>query len=415
MLDVVALVFVAIAVYVAAVTTANTVATIVAGRTRVIALLRLIGSSARTQRATIAREGLVVGLVGAVLGALVGTAAAWGIGAVGVATEQIPAFEYSYWTPVLLVPMVAVVLTTWLSAWTGSRRVLAVRPAEALGSSGEQSAEELGRRTGRTATGVTLIVLGVLALAGGVLVGLVHPAGVLVGVVGGILSFTGVVLVADRIMPAVLRAVGRWFGTTPPARLAAENAVRNPERSTRMTIGLVIGVTLVTMFAVTMETYRDAMYAVMEGQENVEAMLGPVIDGTVAVFSVLVGFSALIAAVGLVNTLSVSVLQRTREIGLLRALGFDRRQVRVMILAEAAALTVAATLTGLVLGFVYGWAGAQAMLGSMTGEPALLAPAVPWVVLAIIVVAAAALTALASLAPARRAGRVSPVVALAVE
>ncbi|QTX06080.1 FtsX-like permease family protein [Agromyces archimandritae] len=415
MLNVIAFVFIAIAVYVAAVTTANTVATVVAGRTRVIALLRLIGSSARDQRNVLAREGLIVGVAGAVAGALIGTAAAWGIGQAGVAAEAIPAYEYAYLQPILVVPMVAVAATTWLAAWTGSRRVLAVRPAEALGNATEASGEELGRRTGRTATGIALIVLGVLALAGGVLAGLLHPGGVLIGVVGGILSFTGIVLVADRIMPPVLRAVGRWFGRSPSARLAAENAVRHPERATRMTIGLVIGVTLVTMFGVTMESYRQALYLAMDDQEILREAIGPMIDGTVAVFSALIGFSAVIAAVGLVNTLSVSVLQRTREIGLLRALGFDRAQVRLMILAEAAALTVAATATGLVLGFVYGWAGAQAMLGSMNGSPELIAPGIPWPIIWVVVGAAVVLTAVASLAPARRAGRVSPVVALAVD
>ena len=89
---------------------------------------------------------------------------------------------------------------------------------------------------------------------------------------------------------------------------------------------------------------------------------------TVGVFTVLIGFSALIAAVGMVNTLSLSVLQRTRELGLLRALGFDRRQLRGMIVAESAALTLAATLTGVVLGLGYGWAGAQSLLGTCTGH-----------------------------------------------
>jgi putative ABC transport system permease protein len=293
--------------------------------------------------------------------------------------------------------------------------VLAVRPAQALGDANESSTEELGRRTGRIASGLALIALWALALVGGVLVGLVHPAGVLVGVAGGILSFTGIVLVADRVMPAVLRGVGRLLGTAPQARLAAENAVRHPERSTRMTMGLVIGVTLVTMFAVTMESFRHAMYDAMAGQQVLRDSLGPTIDGIVAVFSALIGFSAVIAAVGLVNTLSISVLQRTREIGLLRALGFHRSHVRLMILAEAAALTAAATLTGLVLGFAYGWLGAQAMLGSMNGSPQLVPLAVPWAVLAVVVAAAALLTVGASLAPARRATRVSPVTALAVE
>jgi len=130
---------------------------------------------------------------------------------------------------------------------------------------------------------------------------------------------------------------------------------------------------------------------------------------------VLIGFSALIAAIGMVNTLSLSVMQRTRELGLLRALGFERGQVRTMIVAESAALTLAATLLGLVLGFGYGWAGAQALLGGAQGEPTFVLPGIPWAMFGGLLVAAGVLTLVASVAPTRRAMRVAPVVALAVD
>jgi putative ABC transport system permease protein len=117
----------------------------------------------------------------------------------------------------------------------------------------------------------------------------------------------------------------------------------------------------------------------------------------------------------MVNNLSLSVLQRTRELGLLRALGFTATQVRRMVLAESAQLTLAAVLVGLILGIFYGWAGAQSLLGSMYGSPGIIVPAVPLALLGIIVVAAAALTLIASVAPARRATRVAPIAALAIE
>jgi len=213
----------------------------------------------------------------------------------------------------------------------------------------------------------------------------------------------------------VLRLVGRMLGGSPSARLAAENAVRNPERSSRTTIGLVIGVTLVTTFSVTMQSFRELLLAAALDRPGMAEAIDETLTVTITIFTVLIGFSALIAAIGMVNTLSLSVLQRTRELGLLRALGFDRRQLRTMIVAESAALTVAATLTGLVLGIGYGWAGAQALLGSIQGEPRLVVPAMPWAVFGVILVAAALLTAAASVAPARRAMRVSPIVALAVD
>ena len=293
--------------------------------------------------------------------------------------------------------------------------VLAVRPAEALGNATESSRDELGARRGRTATAAVLAGVGLFLLLGGVALGLVTPLGVLVGLLGGILSFTGIVLGAHVIMPPVLRLVGRALGTSPPARLAAENAVRHPERSSRMTIGLVIGVTLVTMFAVAMESYRTLLLAATDDRPEMRAAIEEMVAATVTVFSILVGFSALIAAIGLVNTLSLSVLQRTRELGLLRALGFERRQLRLMVVAEAAALTAAATVTGLVLGIFYGWAGAQSMLGSVQGDPLVIAPSVPWLLVVALIGAAAVLTIVASLAPARRATRVNPTTALRAE
>ncbi|MFX8339508.1 hypothetical protein ABTL37_20330, partial [Acinetobacter baumannii] len=75
----------------------------------------------------------------------------------------------------------------------------------------------------------------------GVVTGLVTPLGVLVAFVGGVLSFTGLSLGATLVMPPVLRLVGRAFGRSAVARLAAENAMRYPERSSRMAIGVVMG------------------------------------------------------------------------------------------------------------------------------------------------------------------------------
>jgi putative ABC transport system permease protein len=415
LLAIVAVVFIAIAVYVGAVVTANTFSTIIAGRTRTIALLRLIGSSASAQRRAVAREGLMVGVFGAIVGALLGTAATFTLLTIGMATGSIPKLGYSYVAPQLLLPVVAVVLTTWLASWIGSRRVLVVSPMQAIGAATELSLDEASNRRGRNSVAVTLFVLGVGLLLLGVFVGLVSPLGVLIGLVGGIISFTGLVLGAPLVMPPALRLVGRAFGRSAPARLASENAVRYPERSSRTTIGLVIGVTLVTMFAVAIGGYEQMILDAQAAQPEVYQGIGTELTITVTVFSVLTGFSALIAAVGMVNNLSLSVLQRTRELGLLRALGFTAGQVRRMILVESAQLTTAAVVVGLILGSFYGWAGAQSLLGGINGTPGLIVPIFPWLVIAIIVLAAVALTLVASVAPSRRATRVAPVAALAVE
>jgi putative ABC transport system permease protein len=415
-LGIVALVFIVIAVYVGAVVTANTFSTIIAGRTRTIALLRLIGSSARTQRRAVAREGLAVGVAGTVIGALVGTGVTAATVAVGVAAGFIPGgVEFSLVSPVLILPVVAVVLTTWIASWVGSRRVLVVSPMEATGAAHEQSRAEASASKARTAIAIALFVVGTVVLVVAVIVGLVTPLAVLIGVVGGLLSFTGLVVGAHLVMPVALRFVGRLFGDSAPARLAAENAVRYPERSSRTTIGLVIGITLVTMFAVALQSYQNLLTAARDANPDYYQGIDEAFAMTLVVFSILMGFSALIAAVGMVNNLSLSVLQRTRELGLLRALGFTGRQVRGMITAESAQLTAASVLVGLVLGVFYGWAGAQSMFGSINGSPGFVAPGIPLPFLAGVVVLAAALTLVASVGPSRRATRVTPVAALALD
>jgi putative ABC transport system permease protein len=415
MLSIVAIVFIVIAVYVSAIITANTFATVVAGRARSIALLRLLGSSASSQRTAIATEGLFVGVAGTVIGTAVGTGAAIGLGRLAIALNIVPENSYTYWDPVLILPIVGVILTTWTASWVGSRRVLSVTPLQALGGSEELSREEVIARPGRNALALVLVIVGFMLLGLGLLVGLANPVGVLIGLVGGVVSFTGIVFGADVVMPPALRVVGRLLGRSAPARLAAENALRHPQRSSRATIGLVIGVTLLMTFGVAMATWQQIILAAQAAQPELYQGIDQLITAMITIFSVLIGFSGVIAAVGLVNNLSLSVLQRTRELGLLRALGFSVQQLRRMILSESAQLVVTAVVLGIVLGSFYGWAGAQSMLGSINGAPGFVFPAVPWVILAVVIVGGAALTAIASWAPTRRATRVSPITALSVE
>ncbi|HEY8590289.1 MAG TPA: FtsX-like permease family protein [Naasia sp.] len=414
LLRLVAIVFLVVAVYVSAIVTANTFATVIAGRTRTIALLRLLGSSASAQRRAVAREGLLVGLAGSALGFLVGTGAAAALTAIAVAAGWLPDAYYGYVESSAIWPMVAVVLTTWLASWVGSRRVLTVTPLEALGASGERNAAEATSRS-RSVGAVVLLSIGGALLLLSLLAGLVSPLGVLIGLVGGVISFAGVIVGATRVMPPALRLVGRALGNGPAARLAAENALRYPERSSRTTIGLVIGVALLTTFGVGTASFEQLVRSAQATQPDVYQGIDEMLNAVTAIFGVLIGFSALIAAIGMVNNLSLSVLQRTRELGLLRALGFTGSQIRRMILAESAQLTAAAVLVGVALGVTYGWVGAQSLLGAINGSPGLVAPGMPWELLGIIAVSAAVLTWAASVAPSRRATAVSPVAALAVD
>jgi len=414
-LAMVAGVFIVISVYVGAIVTANTFATIIAGRTRTIALLRLIGSSASAQRRSVAKEGLLVGIAGSLLGGAGGFLLATVGLSWAVAAGGIPALDYQFIDPLIALPLVIVVLATWAASWVGSHKVLAVTPIQATGTSQEATREETMKRPFRNAMAAIMFFGGVALLALGVALGFVSPFGFLIAFLGGIVSFSGIVSGAHVVMPPMLRLAGRMLGRSPASRMAAENAMRYPERSSRTTIGLVIGVTLITTFAVAAQGYVDMILAAQENQPQEFAAIDDILYITVGVFSALIGFSAVIAAFGMVNNLSLSVLQRTRELGLLRALGFTGRQVRGMIVAESAQMTIAGVGLGLILGVGYGWAGAQSLLGGMYASPGLMWPSVPWLLVVVLAVGAAVLTLAAAQAPARRATSVSPVLALAVD
>jgi putative ABC transport system permease protein len=408
----------AVAMYVAAIVTANTFSTIIAGRTRQIALMRLIGATARSQRGEVGRQGLVVGIIGA----LAGTAAGLLLAAVGVQIGarfiDSPLRDFTIAQPFIVLPAVGVALTTWIAAWAGSRRVLAVTPLQAIGGSVERAHDEVAGKPGRHVGAWVLVISGAALLAAGVVLGLITPLGVVVAFFGGILSFTGLALGSVIFMPPVLRLVGRLFGSSATARLAAENALRYPERSSRMAIGVVMGVTLVTMFAVALESAKRLMTSQVTGEVPPD-FFAP-FDAFGTIMMVLVAVSAVIAAVGLVNLLTIGVVQRRRELGLLRSIGLSNTQVRRMVLLEATHITVAATITGLVLGVAYGWIAAQSLLGSVPTLPdftpaGLIAPQVPWIPVVVIVVATAVLTLVAAATPTRLATRVAPVEALAAD
>ncbi|MFJ5924029.1 FtsX-like permease family protein [Kitasatospora sp. NPDC092948] len=131
------------------------------------------------------------------------------------------------------------------------------------------------------------------------------------------------------------------------------------------------------------------------------------LDRMTKVSMALLSFSVAIAGLGVAATLMLSVSERAREIGMLRAIGMSRRQLRRMLTLEALLLSLAAALAGTALGLTYGWAAARSVtstVGTVGGPPALL------------VLASLALTVLigltASVLPARRVGRMTVVAAL---
>jgi putative ABC transport system permease protein len=145
---------------------------------------------------------------------------------------------------------------------------------------------------------------------------------------------------------------------------------------------------------------KDRQAAKADARRDVEQVLDAIV--------VLLGLSIVIAALGIVNTLSLSAIERTREIGLLRAVGMSRGQVRAMIRFEAVVIASFGAALGLVLGVGLGWAAQRAMAGQ-----GLEVLAVPVQRLGLYLLAAVVIGALAAVLPARRAARMNVLAAIA--
>ncbi|MEU9384686.1 ABC transporter permease, partial [Streptomyces sp. NPDC048279] len=124
----------------------------------------------------------------------------------------------------------------------------------------------------------------------------------------------------------------------------------------------------------------------------------------------LLGLAIVIAVLGVVNTLALSVVERTREIGLLRAIGLGRRQLRRMIRLESVVIAVFGAVLGLALGLVWGVCTQQVL--ALQGMKAL---AVPWGTIVAVVVGSAVVGIVAALLPALRASRMNVLAAIAHE
>jgi putative ABC transport system permease protein len=124
----------------------------------------------------------------------------------------------------------------------------------------------------------------------------------------------------------------------------------------------------------------------------------------------LLALAIVVAVLGVVNTLALSVVERTREIGLMRAVGLSRRQLRRMIRLESVVIALFGALIGLGLGM--GWGTAAQKLLALEGLGVLR---VPWPTIGGVFVASAFVGLLAALFPAFRAGRMNVLNAIASE
>lgn len=125
----------------------------------------------------------------------------------------------------------------------------------------------------------------------------------------------------------------------------------------------------------------------------------------------LLAMAVIVAVLGVINTLAMSVFERSQEIGMLRAIGLDRRSVKRMVRLESLVISLFGGVLGIGLGVFFGWAAGE-LLGSRMPTYELV---VPWARMAVFLLLAATVGILAALWPARRASRLNMLAAIKSE
>ncbi|MYR07171.1 FtsX-like permease family protein [Gordonia sp. SID5947] len=158
-----------------------------------------------------------------------------------------------------------------------------------------------------------------------------------------------------------------------------------------------------------LENATDSYLTVqVQDRDQFKSSVSSQIDQMLATLYAMLGLALLIAVLGIVNTLALSVVERTREIGMLRAVGMLRSQVRRSIYLESVLIAIFGAILGVILGSVIGWALVRTLAKWGLGTPVL-----PWSLIVITLVASAVVGVLAALWPAVRAARTRPLEAIA--
>lgn len=134
------------------------------------------------------------------------------------------------------------------------------------------------------------------------------------------------------------------------------------------------------------------------------------IDMMLGLFYAMLALAVFIALLGIANTLALSICERTRELGLMRAVGMTRAQTRSMVRWEATIIAVFGSTLGLATGTFFGWAIVRAL-----ADQGILTLTVPITSLTVVTLIAAAAGATAAILPARRAARLDVLTAVVSE
>ncbi len=192
-----------------------------------------------------------------------------------------------------------------------------------------------------------------------------------------------------------------WIGDDFILSIGEQNAFAGPQLVSTGLVTVLAGADKGEVQDAIAKALADHPDAQVLDQKGYEKVASGFIDQLLTFVTVMLALAVLIALLGIVNTLALSVFERTRELGLLRAVGMTRGQVRAMVRWESAVISLIGALSGAALGIGIGLALSQALKDE--GIKAISIP-VPQVTMYVVLAAVAGVVA--AIGPARSAAKV---------
>ncbi|GAA1955663.1 ABC transporter permease [Kitasatospora viridis] len=169
-----------------------------------------------------------------------------------------------------------------------------------------------------------------------------------------------------------------------------------------------VGADKAKTLAALQDSFNAYPQVMVKDQAGYKQLVQQSINGLLTLIYGLLGLAIVVAVLGVVNTLALSVVERTREIGLLRAVGMSRRQLRRMIRLESVVIALFGAVLGIGLGLAWGITAQRVLKGS-----GLSVLSVPVSTIVTVLIGSAVVGLLAALLPAFRAGRMNVLAAIA--
>jgi len=380
------LIFAVIALVVGAFIIMNTFAITVAQRTRENGLLRALGASRRQVLGSVLIEAVAVGVIAAVIGLAAGVAVAAGLKAVlSVLGFGLPSGSLVLSARTVVVSLLVGLGVTVVAAISPARKAAKVPPVAAMQEATVYSGDATKHH----------LKLG-------------DPVPVVFRDTGPQTLRVALIYGDNQAAPSPgAGSKASYFLGTPAynANFAA------PHYDSQVFVKKAPGVTTAAALAAVQKLaaqYAPGTTVLDEATYKAQQTKG--VNTILALIYTLLALAIVIALIGIGNTLALSIFERTRELGVMRAVGMTRRQLRSTIRWESVIIALQGTVLGLVVGVFFGWA-----LVTAQKNQGLTVFSVPYLTLIIVIVLAGVAGVAAAILPSRRAAKLNVLRAIVTE